>query len=163
MGVFMDYWEPYKWDLEKAPSVEHLIDVVRGILRDIRKHDCRPIIQIIGPSIVEGRDDFGANMKRSKKAITIAEKHNVLVFNQIKLWNAMNRIVATQNKWRNSRDYYWDVAMELQQGILSSGRIDSGLLLPDWEISNRSVLEHQVFMLSHVPVDDYPKEWLALL
>jgi hypothetical protein len=152
MEMKMDYWGQYEFDLKNARSIGYLVEIARCVLKNMEKKDHRPIVQICGT------EDEAYFMR----AVEAVESRNILVFDHTKLWEPMNRVAVLENKPVGSDRYYDEIIGDLYCGILSSGYINQGLFLPDWEVSVSAITEHRIFRNLYIPICDYPKEWLEV-
>jgi hypothetical protein len=158
------YWRVYKEDLELASDFKYLSATAISALYDMDKDkNGRDIVQICGPTTEGGLGNKEANITRLKHAIEFAQKKGLFVFNQLHLQEAINRIVEKTKGERDAKVCSIFVVGELYYPIFITRRINRALFLPGWEKSTGAYWENRILKYLNTKVEDYPKEWLALL
>lgn len=154
-----NFWQEYDWDLEHLNSIEGLINVPVLVLQKMKKFGGdRQIIIICGPMTSGGFGKY-INMKIFPRAIDFAEKQGLLVFNQMPLQKAMDRIAKQLQIKEGSLDHYREIVGKLYFGIFKKHLIDEGWFLPKWRTSIGATWEYEMMESLNITIRDYPKEW----
>jgi len=142
--------------LETVRTFHELANLAIAALKR-RKDDGREIVQICGPFTTGGCGDLEGNMERFKRAIEVAEKHGLVVFDQTAFQDAMVRIC----KWGEGCEYPTEILTVFYDAVLRSGHIRKGIFLPDWESSIGASWERGFLTELGLAVEDYPPEWIT--
>lgn len=148
--------EIYKDKLDSAETFEELADIGIKMLEKLSLSG-KPIVEICGPISTGGLGSIKDNIKLLEKAIEIANRKGLQVFNQAPFESAMARL----SKKYPLVDGYCVAILEIfYRRIFESGLIKKALFLPDWQSSKGATWERNVTKSLGIEVEEYPVEWL---
>lgn len=143
--------------LDSAQTFEELADIGLSMLKQISLSG-KPIVQICGPISTGGFGNHKKNLAYLEKAIEVANKKGLQVFDQTPFDDAMAKL---SEKYAKTEGYTLPILETFYKKIFKSGLITKVIFLPDWQSSKGATWERNVASQFHMKVEDYPKEWLA--
>jgi hypothetical protein len=143
--------------LDSAETFEELADVAIDMLKHMSLSG-KPIVEICGPISTGGLGSVEKNLARIKKAIEIANKNNLQVFDNTPFEDAMNRLSA---KYPKVNGYPVAILEIFYRKIFESGLISKVFFLSDWQSSKGATWERNIAPTLNIEVKEYPEEWLS--
>jgi hypothetical protein len=154
------YWTDIEHEaLRNIRSFDEMVPVGIGILERMAQENSH-IVQICGPMTTGGRGSLAANMEHFNRAMVLASKNGLCVFDQTPFQDAMVRLGAD---WDARREYCLDILHIFYRGIFMSGHLRELMFLPDWRSSTGATWEYEEGKKLGLVVSDYPEEWLRML
>ena len=146
-----------KTKLDSAETFEELADIGIDILKQMNISG-KPIVQMCGPISTGGLGSIEKNIARLEKAIEVANKKGLQVFNQAPFEGAMKRLAPKYPKV----DGYCTAILEIfYRRIFESGFVKKGLFLPGWQSSKGATWERKLLSDLGIKIEEYPEEWLS--
>ena len=143
--------------IDSVKTFEELADIGIETLKQMSLSG-KPIVQICGPITTGGFGNHKKNLAYLEKAIKLANKKGLQVFDQTLFDNAMSKLSV---KYTEMNEYNTPVLETFYRKVFESGLIAKVIFLPDWQSSKGATWERNVASRFHMKVEDYPKEWLA--
>jgi hypothetical protein len=154
--MILDYWTDVETKiLKEVGSLEETGDLALVILERM-KATGREIVQICGPLTTGGLGSLDMNMARFEFAIRRAQRHDLLVFNQIPFQEA----IITLSPRRVAGEYNMGILEIFYRKIFESGHVSRTLFLPEWESSFGARWERELVTTLGISNEDFPEEWL---
>jgi hypothetical protein len=145
--------------LKNVATLEETAEIAIAILIRMKQLNGHKVIAICGPMSTGGLGNLQTNMCRFRRAIAIASKNGLVVFDQTPFQEAIIRVTG----YKEGVEYCVDILEVFYRKIFESGHISKALFLPRWQTSKGASWERQLLASLKIPIEEYPEEWLTLL